>query len=137
MTNEVITFYSKNPPNRWEMENPTIRYKEENRNCSDTIEVFLRIEDNILTDWSFEWMTSIITTATASVFWESIIWMNLQDILKKDYNYIKELVWEDISPRRQKAAVFWLVATHNAIHKYLGDGKKDDILDMIMVSSWC
>lgn len=137
MTNEVIIFYSKNPPNRWEMENPTIRYKEENRNCSDTIEVFLRIENNILTDWSFEWMTSIITTATASVFWESIIWMNLQDILKKDYNYIKELVWEDISPRRQKAAVFWLVATHNAIHKYLGDGKKDDILDMIMVSSGC
>lgn len=137
MTNEVITFYSKNPPNRWEMKDATIRYKEENRSCSDTIEVFLRIENNILTDWSFEWMTSIVTTATSSVFWESVVGMTLDEILQKDYNYIKALVQEDISPRRQKAAVFWLVATRNAIHKYLWDGQKDDILDMLIVSSGC
>lgn len=137
MTNEVITYYSKNPPNKFEMENPTIRYKEENRNCSDTIEVFLRIENNILVDWSFEGITSIITTATASVFGESVVGMKLEDILKKDYSYIRELVGEDISPRRQKAAVFGLVATHNAIHKYLGDGKKDDILDMLIMSGGC
>jgi len=54
MTNEIITFYSKSPPNRGEMPDATIRYKEENRSCSDTIEVFLRIENNILVDWSFE-----------------------------------------------------------------------------------
>ncbi len=137
MTNEIITFYSKNPPNRWEMADATIRYKEENRSCSDTIEVFLKIENNILVDWSFEGMTSIVTTATSSVFWESIVGMTLDEILKKDYNYIKKLVEEDISPRRQKAAVFWLVATRNAIHKYLWDGQKDDILDMLIVSSGC
>lgn len=119
MTNEVITYYSKNPPNRGEMESPTIRYKEENRNCSDTIEVFLRIENNILTDWSFEGMTSIITTATASVYGESVVGKTLDEILKTDYKYVRDLVGEDISPRRQKAAVFGLVATHNAIHKYL------------------
>lgn len=137
MTNEIITFYSKNPPNRWEISDATIRYKEENRSCSDTIEVFLRIENNILVDWSFEGMTSIVTTATSSVFWESIVGMSLDEILKKDYNYIKKLVQEDISPRRQKAAVFGLVATRNAIHKYLWDGQKDDILDMLIVSGGC
>lgn len=137
MTNEIITFYSKNPPNRWEMVDATIRYKEENRSCSDTIEVFLKIENNILVDWSFEGMTSIVTTATSSVFWESVVGMTLDEILEKDYNYIKKLVEEDISPRRQKAAVFWLVATRNAIHKYRWDGQKDDILDMLIVSSGC
>lgn len=137
MTNEVITFYSKTPPNRWQMENFTIKYKEDNRSCDDTMEVFLKIEDNIVKDWSFEWVTSIITTATSSIFWESIIWMPIEEVLKKDYKYIKDLVWEDISPRRQKAAVFWLVITRNAIHKYLGDWKKDDILDMLMSYSWC
>jgi len=53
MTNEIITFYSKTPPNKFEMKNPTIRYKEENRSCSDTIEVFLKIKDDIVVDWSF------------------------------------------------------------------------------------
>lgn len=137
MTNEIITFYSKTPPNRWEMDSPTIRYKEDNRSCDDTMEVFLKIEDEIVKDWSFEWMTSIITTATSSVFWESIIWMTLDEVLKKDYKYIKDLIWEEISPRRQKAAVFWLVTTRNAIHKYLNDWQKDDILDMLMWYGWC
>lgn len=131
MTNEIITYYSKTPPNKFSMEHATLRYKEENRSCSDTIEVFLRIEDNILKDWSFEWITSIITTATSSVFGESIVGMTLEEILQKDYNYIVELIGEEVSPRRQKAAVFGLVATRNAIHKYLQDGKNDDILSML------
>lgn len=128
MANEVITYYSKNPPNKFEMENYTVKHAEENRNCADTIAVFVLIEDNNIKDWSFEWITSIITTACASVFWESIIWMSLEEVLKKDYNYIVELVWEEISPRRQKWAIFWLLATKNAIHKYLGDWISEDIL---------
>lgn len=131
MTNQIITFYSKTPPNKFKMENPTIRYKEENRSCSDTIEVFLKIENNAVKDWSFEWITSIVTTATSSVFWESILGMSLDEVLTKDYHYIVELIWEEVSPRRQKSAVFWLVATRNAIHKYLQDGKKDDILSVL------
>lgn len=131
MTNEIITYYSKTPPNKFAMENATLRYKEENRSCSDTIEVFLRIEDNMVKDWSFEGITSIITTATSSVFGESIVGMTLDEVLQKDYNYIVELIGEEVSPRRQKAAVFGLVATRNAIHKYLQDGKNDDILSML------
>lgn len=128
MTNEIITYYSKTPPNKFEMQDYTIKNSEENRSCSDTMEVFLKIEDNNVKDWSFTWVTSIVTTACASVFWESIIWMELSEVLKKDYDYIVSLIWEEISPRRQKWAIFWLLATKNAIHKYLNDGIKEDIL---------
>lgn len=131
MANEIITFYSKTPPNKFEMKEYTFRYKEENRSCSDTIEIFLKIENNILIDWSFEWITSIITTATSSVFWESIVGMSLEEVLMKDYSYIIELIGEEVSPRRQKSAIFWLIATRNAIHKYLKDGKNDDILSLL------
>lgn len=128
MTNEIITYYSKTPPNKFEMQDYTIKNSEENRSCSDTMEVFLKIEDNKVKDWSFTWVTSIVTTACASVFWESIIWMELSEVLKKDYDYIVSLIWEEISPRRQKWAIFWLLATKNAIHKYLNDWVKEDIL---------
>jgi hypothetical protein len=63
--------------------------------------------------------------------------MSLKEVLTKDYDYIVELIWEEVSPRRQKAAVFGLVATRNAIHKYLNDWKKDDIFDLIMWSEGC
>ena len=57
--------------------------------------------------------------------------MDLSEVLTKDYNYIVELVWEEISPRRQKSSVFWLLATRNAIHKYLNDSKTDTFLDIL------
>lgn len=129
--NEIITFYSKTPPNKFIMEEYSVKHAEENRSCSDSIEVYLKIEGNIVIAWSFEGITSIVTTATASVFWESIVGMTLDEILTKDYHFIVELVGEEISPRRQKGAVFWLVATRNAIHKYLKDGKTDDILSVL------
>ncbi len=129
--NEIITFYSKTPPNKFVMENYTVKHAEENRSCSDSIEVYLKIENNIITDWSFEGITSIITTATASVFWESIVGMNLEEVMTKDYSTIVELVGQEISPRRQKWAVFGLLATRNAIHKYLKDGKTDDLLTVL------
>jgi len=131
MNNEVITFYSKTPPNKVALENFDVKFSEENRSCSDDITVYLKIDDNKVSDWWFEWITSIITTATSSVFGESIVWMSLEEVLQKDYNYIVELVWEEISPRRQKSSVFWLLATRNAIHKYLNDWLTDTFLDVL------
>lgn len=131
MNNEVITFYSKTPPNKEALENFDVKFSEENRSCSDDITVYLKIDDNKISDWWFEWITSIITTATSSVFGESIVGMSLEEVLQKDYNYIVELVWEEISPRRQKSSVFGLLATRNAIHKYLNDWLTDTFLDVL------
>lgn len=129
-TQEILTYYSKTPPNRGALQDPTLVYKEENRSCSDTIEVYIKIDDDTITDWSFDGMTSIVTTATASIFWESIIGMKISDIFPLWYPYIVELIRWEVSPRRQRAAVFWLLATKNALHQYLWDGKKEDILDI-------
>jgi len=131
MYNETITYYSKNPFNKFEMENPTIAHFEENDMCWDALTIFLDIQDNKIQDWSFTWDTAIITTACCWVFWESIIWMKIDEVLKKDYKYIVELVWEEISDRRKKASVLWLLTTRNAIHKYLNDWITDDFDDVI------
>lgn len=131
MYNEIITYYSKNPFNKFEMENPTISYFEENDLCWDALTIFLKIEDNKIINWSFTWDTAIITTACTWVFWESIIWMDLSDILKFDYNYIVELIENEVSDRRKKASVLGLLTTRNAIHKYLNDWIVDDFDDLI------
>lgn len=131
MYNETITYYSKNPFNKFEMENPTISHFEENDLCWDALTVFLKIEDGIIENWSFTWDTAIITTACTWVFWESIIWMDLEDVLEFDYNYIVDLIWEEVSDRRKKASVLGLLTTRNAIHKYLKDWIVDDFDDVI------
>ncbi|MDD2870512.1 MAG: iron-sulfur cluster assembly scaffold protein, partial [Candidatus Gracilibacteria bacterium] len=68
MYNETITYYSKNPFNKFEMENHTISHFEENDLCGDALTVFLKIEDGIIENWSFTGDTAIITTACTGVF---------------------------------------------------------------------
>ena len=72
-TNTLLIEYSKNPQNKYIIKDPTIHYREQNRLCADVIEVFLRIEDSIITEWSFDGYMSIVATASSSLFGESII----------------------------------------------------------------
>lgn len=131
MYNETITYYSKNPFNKFEMENPTVTFYEENDMCWDFLTIYLKINDDVVEDWSFTWDTAIITTACGWIFWESIIWKKLNEVLEMDYNTIVELVWDEISERRKKAAVLGLLTTRNTIHKYLNDWIVDDFDDVI------
>lgn len=131
MFNETIIFYSKNPPNKGILEQFDISYWEENRICWDDLKVYLKIDDDVLTGWSFEWDTAIITTACASIYWESIVWMKLSEILTLDSLYIEELIGMAVSPRRKQASVLWLLSTRNAIHKFLNDGFKDSFDSVI------
>ena len=83
MYNETITFYSKSPPNKWVLENFDINHFEDNSICWDDLEVYLKIDDDKVSDFSFSWETAIITTACASIFWESIIGMDINEIVEK------------------------------------------------------
>lgn len=131
MYNDIITFYSKTPPNKWILEDYSVKHYEDNSVCWDDLEVYLKIEDSKIKDFSFDWDTAIITTACASILWESIIWMSLEEVMKKDYDYIESLIGMPVSTRRQNAAVLWLLTTINAIHKYLNDGIVLDFDDLI------
>jgi NifU-like protein involved in Fe-S cluster formation len=91
----------------------------------------LKIEDEKIKDFSFEGDTSIISTACASIFWESIVWMSLKEILEKKYSYIEKLIWMEVSPRRKNASVLWMIVTINAIHDYLKDGIILDFDDLM------
>jgi len=65
------------------------------------------------------------------MFGESIVGLPLYDILKLNENYIKNELQLQVTTRRKKASVLGLLATRNAIHKYLQDGKVDDFSDIL------
>lgn len=70
---ELIIEYSQNPPNKGVMENPTIHYHEVNRVCADVAEVYLKIEDDILVDFSFDGYMSIVATACIAITGELLV----------------------------------------------------------------
>lgn len=112
------------------MEDATIRYREHNRVCADVIEVFLRIEDGTIVEYSFDGYMSIIATACASIVGESIIGLSVEAILTYDEDYVRELIGEGISPRRRNASLIGLLAIKNALHEWKQDGKKEDFSDI-------
>lgn len=114
------------------MEDATIRYREHNRICADVIEVFLKIKNNTLIDYSFDGYMSIVATACASITGESLIEQDINIILGYDECYIQEIIGDGISPRRKNASLIGLLAVKNAIHEYKQDGTKEDFSDIIL-----
>lgn len=128
--NLMIQEYAKNPICNYAMKDYTIKQHEGNFICWDDIVVYLRIDKNIVVDYSFDWNCSTITTAAASLLSEVIVWANINDILNRDYSKMTSL-WFEVSPRRKRAAVIALLAARNAVHNYIKDWKEDVFDDLI------
>lgn len=129
--NALIVEYSKNPSNKYRIDHPTIHHREENRSCADIIEVFICLENNTIVEWSFDGYMSIVATASASIFGESIIGKTVDEVLLLDEDYIKDFFGNDISPRRRNGSLMGLLATRNAFHLYQKDGIRDDFSDIL------
>jgi len=129
----LLAGYAKEQTNKYEMENPSVRYVEKNRMCAETLEVFLKIgENNTIEQFSFFGDMAIFTTAVTSLFGESIEGTPIEEVLSYNINYIKSLLGQtEISPQRKYAANFALLATKNALHEYLRDGQSEDFSDVL------
>ena len=127
---ELIMAYSRDVPNKYIMENPTLRYREVNRVCSDVVEVFLRIENGILTEFSFDGYMSITATACVVITGELLLEHSIDEILTLNEKFVHENIGNDISPRRRLASLIGLLAIKNAIHIYKNDGIREDFSDI-------
>ena len=122
---DLINQYYQNPINKRTMPNATVSQHEGNSVCGDDITVFLNIKDNQIIDRSYDGNTSMITTAAASFFSELIVGKSLNQAL--DMTYENTMVPEgfEVTPRRKRAGAIAILATRNAIHTFLQDGKHD------------
>ncbi len=129
-TNVLIQEYSKNPLCNTVMEDPTVSFHEWNFICGDEITVYLKIADWKISEYSYAWNTSTITSAAASFLSEFIVGASLDEILTWNYETMLSK-WFEVSNRRKRAAVIAILASRNGTHQYLWDGKEDVFDDLI------
>lgn len=122
---DLINQYYQNSINKRPMPDASVSQHEGNSVCGDDITVFLNIKNNQITDRSYDGNTSMITTAAASFFSELIVGKSLNQAL--DMTYENTMVPEgfEVTPRRKRAGAIAILATRNAIHMFLQDGKHD------------
>ena len=129
---DIVTDYSLNPVNNFEMQDADFVYEEWNIVCWDQITIFVKFEDDKKTikEFSFTWNTSTVSTATASIIAEDIPWKTTDEVMQRNYEYLQWL-WVEVTARRKRAAVLPIVALINWIYKYKEQEIKVDFDDLI------
>ena len=127
----LVQAYYQNPINNRKMEDATISRHEGNSLCGDDITVYLKIENDIIIDWSYDGMPSMITQAAASFFSELVIGKTLDELLQMNEQTMKDNDFI-VSPRRRRASVTAILATRNAIHHYRDNGKVEVFEDILV-----
>ena len=126
----LVQEYYKSSQFLREMKDFTVTKTIGNIICDDSITIFLKIQDNIIVDYSYTWEPSKITKAAAEFFWEYIIGMKSEEVLNLNADWIR---WEGfvVSHRRIRSTISAILATRNALHEYLNDGIIDEYEDLI------
>ena len=121
----LVQAYYQNPVNNRTMNDATISRHEGNELCGDDLTVYLKIQDGKIADRSYDGMPSMITQAAASFFSELIRGKTLDEVFWMSEQTMKENDFI-VSPRRRRASVIAILATRNAVHEYLKDGKVEN-----------
>lgn len=74
----------------------------------------------------------MITIACSGLFWDIVQWVDFDTLFSWNQTTIIRDTHITVSPRRHRAQVLALLATRNAIHEYLKDGKRDDFSDVLV-----
>ncbi len=126
----LIYDYATNPISNYKPDNYTVENQEWNPMCGDWINVFLKISNNwVIEEFWWTWDTSMVTTAAVSMLAEIIDQEHIDNVLNMNIEDMEEL-WLEVSRRRRRSLVLWLLAVRNAIHKYKKDNIEDDFDDL-------
>lgn len=122
---DLIQSYSRDPIDQYVMEDFTVTYEQGNSLCGDTVIIYLKISpEGVIEEYSHAGQPAMFTLAAASMLAEELVDVHVDEVLKRNYSFMKGIGFE-VSPRRKRSAVSALLAVRNAIHQR----KKDGLLD--------
>ena len=126
---DMIIEYSRNPSNYGKLENPHITRHDSNPLCGDSIDLYLNIDDNKISDVKFDGKGCAICMACSSVLTELIKGKDLDDVKKFEKDeLLSELGLEHLiktSPVRIKCALLSLKALKYGIYSYFAEKMND------------
>jgi nitrogen fixation NifU-like protein len=106
---EVILDHSKHPRNFRELQDASNRAKGNNPLCGDKLDVYVKVEDGVIVDVSFQGSGCAISTASASMMTESLKGKNekeLQELFEHFHNVVTGNAQEGEAEKLGKLAVF-------------------------------
>mgnify|MGYP003298145034 FL=1 len=109
--------YAKNPRNQGDMENPTAIGEVSNPDCGDSTIIYLKVEDNIIKDVTFETFGCAAAVASSSMLTEMIKGKTIEEA----YAMTEEAVAEELGglpDKNMHCSVIGVEAMRKAIQNY-------------------
>jgi nitrogen fixation NifU-like protein len=129
---EMIVEYSRHPSNFGKLENPDISYHDSNPLCGDSIDIYMNVADNKISDIKFQGRGCAICMACTSVLTEIVKGKNIDEVKKIQKNdVLGELGLENLQAVRIKCALLSLKVLKYGLYTYLANKLKDADADML------
>ena len=109
--------YAKNPRNQGDMENPTAVGEVSNPDCGDSTIIYLKVEDNIIKDVTFETFGCAAAVASSSMLTEMIKGKTIEEA----YAMTEEAVADELGglpDKKMHCSVIGVEAMRKAIQNY-------------------
>jgi nitrogen fixation protein NifU and related proteins len=115
---QMILDHYRNPLNKGQLLSPDVVIDDANPLCGDTLEVYLKINNNALKDISFVGKGCALSIATASILSEHIKGESIDKIKNLSREDIYALIGIDVSPARNKCVMLSLSAIKKGIFEF-------------------
>jgi nitrogen fixation NifU-like protein len=129
---EMIVEYSRHPANFGKIENADITYHDSNPLCGDSIDIFMNVADNKVSDIKFSGRGCAICMACSSVLTEMVKGKSIDEVKKIQKNdVLGELGLENLQAVRIKCALLSLKVLKYGLYSYLANKLKDANADAL------
>lgn len=105
MYHELLMEHYKYPQYKKKLENPTVVKHDLNRSCGDQVTFYLVIENDTISDISFEGSGCIISQASADIISDHLVKKNIDEILSLNGDKLLKMMEIDLGPNRLKCAL--------------------------------
>jgi nitrogen fixation protein NifU and related proteins len=122
---ENIVDHYKNPRNKGNIDNPDIHNHEYNPLCGDELDVFIKLDGDIIKEIKFNGQGCAISQASASMLMEYVEGRTIEDAKKITRDDILEMLGIEIGVVRMKCALLSLSALHGGV--FAREGSKNVI----------
>jgi nitrogen fixation NifU-like protein len=113
---ENILDHYKHPRNAGRLEGATYRARVLNPSCGDSIELFMKVEANHVTDVKFEGRGCAVSQASISMLTERIKGRPLAEVMAIDEKEVLGLLGIAVGPMRLKCALLSLDTLQSAFN---------------------
>jgi nitrogen fixation NifU-like protein len=117
MYSDKVMEMFRNPKNMGEIENPDGVGRVGNPKCGDLMELYIKVEDDIITDIKFKTFGCAAAIATSSMITEMAIGMTLDEALKITRKDVADEL-EGLPPVKMHCSNLAADALHAAIEDY-------------------